>query len=174
MQSCEGTELNEVKEITNVTIDEVRSRFEDENRKAEGQKESESFGWCIHQLNSLEGRSGQWKLVEVSRDDMLGIRVDTGHNHSIPGSEPLIRPGQTVGEAVNRLRILDPAAMPKCWENINHQKDRDVSQTHLILKWESGQLWHIDGIHRILAWLHYGKGGPLPAFIYDPTPTDSR
>ena len=119
-----------MKEIRNANIEEVRCCFGDENRSSDIQKESASFGWCIDQLNSLEGRSGQWKLVEVSEDDMLRIRVETGHNHSIPGSEPLIRSGQTVKEALNRLRILDPATMPKCWENISHQKDRDISKTH--------------------------------------------
>lgn len=156
-----------IKEIRNATIEEVRSCFRDENRSSDIQKESASFGWCIDQLNSLEGRSGLWKLVEVSEDDMLRIRVETGHNHSIPGSEPLIRSGQTVKEALNRLRILDPATMPKCWENISHQKDRDISKTHLILKREGGQLWHIDGIHRMLAWLYYGKDGTLPAFVWE-------
>jgi hypothetical protein len=156
-----------MKEIRNATIEQERSCFGDENRRPDIQKESESFGWCIDQLNSLEGRPGQWKLVEVSEDDLLRIRVEIGHNHSIPGSAPLIRSGQTVREAVNRFRILDPATMPKCWENINHQKDRDMSQTHLILKWEGGQLWHIDGIHRMLAWLYYGKDGTLPAFVWE-------
>jgi hypothetical protein len=156
-----------MKEIRNVTIEEVRSCFEDENCRTDIQKESESFGWCTNQQNSLEGRSGQWKLVEVSEDDMLRIRVETGHNHSTPGSEPLIRSGQTVREAVDRLRILDPATMPKCWENINHQRYREMSQTHLLLKWESGQLWHIDGIHRMLAWLHARKHGTLPAFVWE-------
>jgi hypothetical protein len=167
MMTTKYDERSAMKETRNATFEEVRSCFEDENRRSDIQKASESFGWCIDQLNSLEGRSGQWKLVDVSEDDMLGIRVETGHNHSIPGSEPLIRSGQTVSEAVNRLRILDPATMPKCWENINHQKHREMSQTHLILKRESGQLWHIDGIHRMLAWLHYGKDGTLPAFVWE-------
>lgn len=155
-----------MKEIRNASIDEVRSRFEAENRKSENQRESKSFGWCTDQLNELQRRSGQWVLVEVPRDDMLVIRVETGHNHSIPGSEPLIRMGQTVGEAVNRLHTLDPNTMPECWANISHQKDREISQTHLILKREGGQLWHIDGFHRMLAWLHHGKNGTVPAFVW--------
>ena len=65
---------------------------------------------CTDQLNGLRRRVGQWKLAEVSKDDMLGIKVETGHNHSIPGSEALIRAGQTVGEAVVQLRALDPSS----------------------------------------------------------------
>jgi hypothetical protein len=152
--------------IGNATIEEVTSCFENENSESGGQKKSQSFGWCTDQLNGLRQRVGQWKLAEVSKDDMLGIKVETGHNHSIPGSEALIRPGQTVGEAVIRLRALDPETMPECWGNISHQKDRDIPQTHLILK-RVGQLWHIDGIHRMLAWLYYEKDGTIPAFVWE-------
>ena len=60
------------------------------------------------QLNELRQKSGRWKLVEVSGDDMLEIKVETGHDHSILGSEPLIRRGQTVREAVSNLHTLDP------------------------------------------------------------------
>lgn len=153
--------------IGNATIEEVTSCFENENSESGGQKKSQSFGWCTDQLNGLRRRVGQWKLAEVSKDDMLGIKVETGHNHSIPGSEALIRAGQTVGEAVIRLRALDPETMPECWRNISHQKDRDIPQTHLILKREGGQLWHIDGIHRMLAWLYYEKEGTIPAFVWE-------
>jgi hypothetical protein len=153
--------------IRNAKTEEVTSCFERENKEAGTQKKSQSFGWCTDQLNDLRRRAGQWNLVTLSKDDMLGIKVETGHNHSIRGSEALIREGQTVKDAVERLRTLDPKTMPECWENISHQKDRDISQTHLILKREGGQLWHIDGIHRMLAWLYHEKDGTIPAFVWE-------
>lgn len=118
-------------------------------------------------MNGLQQRGGHWKLVEVSADDMLGIKVETGHNHSLPGLPPLIHPGQTIREAVERLQTLDPVTMPVCLENISHQKNRDLLQTHLILKREGGQLWHVDGIHRMLAWIVDKKDGVMPAFVWE-------
>ncbi len=159
--------MREMKEIKDVTFKEVTSRLAHENSASGNQQRSHSFDWCANQVNGLQQRGGHWKLVEVSTDDMLGIKVETGHNHSLPGSPPLIQPGQTIREAVERLRTLDPKTMPVCWENISHQKNRDLLLTHLILKREGGQLWHVDGIHRTLAWIVYNKDGVMPAFVWE-------
>jgi hypothetical protein len=152
--------------VRNADFAEVVSSFEQENRRSETNAESESFGWGVDELQKVQKEiPDQWRLVLLFKSDILGIMIRG--DHSVQGTEPLIRRDEVLStaDAAERLRNSGRATMPKCWENIFYQKDRDISQTHFFLKRADGQLWHIDGFHRMLAWLLFQGGGTVPAFV---------
>ena|ERR1039458_4605460 len=145
--------------VRNANFAEALSCFEQENRK------SEAFGWTIDELRKVQKEiPDRCKLVLLSKSDVLAIMIRGGHDHSNHGVPPLIRVDEvlSISVASERLRTSDKATMPKCWENVSHQKDRDISQTHFFLKLTDGQLWHIDGFHRMLAWVLFQGGGNRP------------
>jgi hypothetical protein len=154
--------------VRNADFAEVVSCFGQENCRSETNAESESFGWGVDELQKVQKEiPDQWKLVLLSKSDILGIVIRGGHDHSVHGAKPLIRSDEvlSIAEAIERLLTSDRATMPKCWENISYQKDQDISQTHFFLKRTDGQLWHIDGFHRMLAWLLSQGGGTVEAFV---------
>jgi len=52
-----------------------------------------------------------------------------------------------------------------CLENISSHKTRDVSRSHVFLKFEDGCLKHLDGLHRLLAWTLFEKDDEVPAYV---------
>lgn len=140
---------------------EVISCFRRENQG------SDAFGWTVGELEKTQREiPDRWRLVLLSKSDIEGV-VIAGHEHSKPGAAPLVRNGEVVSmaETAERLRASDKTTMLECWENISYQNGRDISQTHFFLKSVSGRLSHIDGFHRMLAWLLFRGEGTVPAFV---------
>jgi hypothetical protein len=49
--------------------------------------------------------------------------------------------------------------MPECWGRISAQKEHNFSQTHICLALENGVLKHVDGVHRLLAYVLFERSG---------------
>jgi hypothetical protein len=76
------------------------------------------------------------------------------HNHPIQGIPP---PGLSVSDAVHRLRQLPKDQIPECWKRISRIKERDFSLMHIALEVENGVFKHVDGVHRLLAYVLFDK-----------------
>jgi len=63
--------------------------------------------------------------------------------------------------------------MPDCWERINKQKERDFSQMHIALESDNGILKHVDGVHRLLAYVLFDKDQEVPAYVAGAMPSSS-
>jgi len=139
-----------------VAFDEVLGYFERENR------ESKSLDWTRNELVKANGETGiTWILVRLSRQDILKIMLQAHHH---PPQVILIPDWLDVAAAAVRIKNLTRKA-GECWDNIHSHKDRDFSQTHVFLKFRDGRLWHIDGLHRLLAWVIFEMTGVIDAYV---------
>jgi hypothetical protein len=123
---------------------------------------STTLPWTIRELEKADRNgSGRWKLVMLSREDIL--RVVLPH-HCRCGVELVPESGLTVLAAAATARAVT-GETGECWNNIAFQKSRDFSQTHIFLKTENGGLSHLDGLHRLLAWVIFEKQEELHAYV---------
>jgi len=132
--------------LRDASFEEVQQCFRRENQC------SNSFDWTNQQLVKLS--SGQWKYVLLARSDILMITTPS-HSH---GRE--LEVDSTIRTAVEKL----PRA-GECWDNVTSHRNRDFSETHVFLQCEAGQLAHLDGFHRLLAWVIFDKEKEVPAYV---------
>jgi hypothetical protein len=136
--------------------EEIMRFYELENR------ESKEFAVGQEYLTAANTRcQGRWTLVLVSGTDIASVMLPL-HRHPI---EVIPESGLSVFSAVQRLQQVPKDQMPKCWDNISSHKERDFSQTHICLESENGILKHVDGVHRLLAYVLFGKGQEVPAYV---------
>jgi hypothetical protein len=143
-----------------VAFNEVLGRFECENR------ESKSFGWARGELVKANGETGiNWTLVLLSREDILSIMLP---HHCHPPQITLI-PKMGLDVAAAAVIIPDSTReIGECWDNIHSHKGRDFSQTCVFLRFGDSRLWHIDGLHRLLAWAIFEKTEEINAYVVGP------
>ena len=143
--------------VRRVTFEEVRKSFQHENRA------SDSYQWTDDELEQADKQfNDKWTLVRLSRTDILNIMLPR-HEHGI---ELIPHPGLAVSAAVERLRmLLHQNEIEPCLKNISSHKGRDFSETHVFLKFEDGRLKHLDGLHRLLAWVFFEKNDDVPAYV---------
>lgn len=139
-----------------VAFEEVRQAYVTENAGADGY----TVG-----LDYLEGANksceGKWTLALLSPIDIPNVMVPE-HNHDIP---VVPKGGLSVSAAVQRLQQLPRDQTFKCWKRIDAQNERDYTNSHICLKWENGVLHHVDGFHRMLAYVLFGKTEMVSAFV---------
>jgi hypothetical protein len=135
---------------------EILQCYELENRGSKGYE----VGLQYLQAANLRCE-GRWTLLLLSGTDIASVILPL-HNHPI---EVIPQAGLSVDAAVERLRHLPKDQMPDCWERIRAQKERDFSHTHICLQSEHGILKHVDGVHRLLAYLLFEKDQEVPAFV---------
>jgi hypothetical protein len=129
--------------------------------------ESENRGWPgyaagLPYLTEANTRcQGKWTLVLLSAMDISSVMLPS-HNHPIA---VIPQTGLSVSAAVQRLRQLPKDQMPECWDRISKLKERDFSQTHLCLGSQNGTLTHVDGVHRLLAYVLFEKDQKVPAYV---------
>jgi hypothetical protein len=138
-----------MKVLREVAFDEVQQCFRHENG------DSKSFDWTNDRLTELS--RGEWRYVLLSKSDILNI-VSPAHSH---GWE--LESGSTMLAAADRLPHEGI-----CWENVTSHRDRDFSTTHVFLKCEGDQLKHLDGFHRLLAWVIFDKEKEVPTYVVWP------
>ena len=141
--------------LREASFNEVQQCFRQENSGTEGERRSESFDWTNERLEEL--RSAQWKYVLLSKSDILGI-TNPAHRHGWNLQER-----STVLVAAQRL-----PREGECWNNVVSHRDRDFSRTHVFLKSEGNQLTHVDGFHRLLAFVVLDKEQEVPAYVAYP------
>jgi hypothetical protein len=143
--------------LEQVNFEDVLSCHEREN------VQSASFRYTDDQLRITDKDvGGRWTLVSLSRGDILNIMLPE-HRH--PAENVLIpKPGLVVSVAAERIRDLTRET-GACWENILFHKGRDFSRTHIFLCFENGGLRHLDGLHRLLAWVIFEKKEELAAYV---------
>ena len=148
-----------MKVLTKATFDEVLNCHDHENLG------SASFLYAAGQLRTADKEvGGMWTLVTLSREDILNIMLPD-HRHPAENQDELIpKPGLTVSAAAARVREVTHEA-GLCWDNIHSHKNLDFSQTHIFLKSETNGLKHLDGLHRLLAWVVFDKKEQVPAYI---------
>jgi len=105
----------------------------------------------------------KWSLALISKEDIANV-VLPWHKH---GFEVIPQSGLSVSTAVQRLKQLPKDQMPKCWIRITSHENRDYSQTHVCLALEHGVLKHVDGVHRLLAYVLFEKDQEVPAYVAD-------
>jgi hypothetical protein len=142
-----------MRELEEVKFEEVLACCQRENA------ESKTLPWTVSQLNS--NGAGRWKLVMLSREDILKIVLPQHHRC---GVKLIPEGGLTVSAAAATVRATT-GETGECWNNIAFQKGRDFSQTHIFLKTENGGLSHLDGLHRLLAWALFDKQVELHAYV---------
>jgi hypothetical protein len=140
-----------------VAFNEVLGRFECENR------ESKSLDWARDELVKANAETGaSWTLVLLSRENILSIMLP---NHCHPPQITII-PKMGLDVAAAAVTIKDSThETGECWENIQSNKNRDFSQTCVFLRFRDGRLWHIDGLHRLLAWVIFEKTEEINAYV---------
>jgi hypothetical protein len=140
-----------------VAFEEVQEAYKAEHDRAEGREVGLDF---LKAANKSCG--GNWTLVLLSPADIPNVMVPA-HNHDID----VVPKGQllSVYAALQRLQQLPKEKTFKCWDRINAQQNRDYTKSHICLKWENGDLHHVDGFHRMLAYVFFGKSEMGRAFI---------
>jgi len=147
-----------------VPFDEIFRCYEEENRGWLG------FAVGIDYLTAANTRcQGRWTLVFLSDADIVRVMLPL-HNHPL---EVIPQSGLSVSAAVQRLKQLPKDQMPDCWERINKQKERDFSQMHIALESDNGILKHVDGVHRLLAYVLFDKDQEVPAYVAGAMPSSS-
>jgi hypothetical protein len=135
-----------MKIVREAGFDEVQRRFQEENRG------SQSFNWTNDRLSEL--RDQEWKYVLLGNSDVEGVLLPS-HSHGW-----VLQSGSTVLTAAQRI-----PRQGSCWENVVSHRDRDYTSAHVFLKCEENRLHHIDGFHRLLAWVIFEKEHEVPAYI---------
>jgi hypothetical protein len=135
---------------------EILPCYEVENRESKG------FAVGHEYLTAANTRCrGRWTLVLLSGADIASVMLPL-HNHPI---EVIPRTGLSVSAAAQRLQQIPKDQIPKCWENICSHKERDFSQTHICLESENSIFKHVDGVHRLLAYVLFEKDQEVPAYV---------
>jgi hypothetical protein len=136
--------------------EEILPCYERENSGSKG------FAVGLEYLRAANTRcQGTWTLVLLSGADIADVMLPL-HRHPI---EVIPQSGLSVSAAVERVRQLPKNQMPTCWENISSHKGRDFSQTHICLESENGIFKHVDGVHRLLAYVLFEKDQAVPAYV---------
>jgi|ERR1035437_3722689 hypothetical protein len=139
-----------------VPFDEILECYADEHHGWKG------YEIGLEYLTSANRRcQGRWTLVLLSDADIANVMLPS-HNHPI---EVIPASGLSVYEAVQRLKQLPKDRIPDCWERICEIKDRDFSQMHIALEIENGILKHVDGVHRLLAYVLFEKNQEVRAYV---------
>lgn len=140
-----------------VTFEEVISRYENENR------DSRSFTWARGRLeNANEATGSSWTLVLLAREEILKVMLPE-HRH--PSDLTIIpKPGLSVAAAAKTIKGVTQET-GECWENIRSHKGRDFSQGRIFLELHGDVFTHIDGLHRLLAWVTFEKKEEIAAYI---------
>src|SRR6266851_9695791 len=114
--------------------------------------ESESFESGKGYLNQCAQK--RWYLVHLCDTDILNAMLP-GHDH---GSVPLVLRGSwlSLSETVKRFERFKEQ-MPECQKNVSSHEDRDFSKTHIFLEKPDEGLQHLDGFHRLLAYVFFHK-----------------
>jgi hypothetical protein len=140
-----------------VNFEEVLNCYKSENLL------SKSFEYADGLLRTADGEvGGRWTLVGISRGEILNIMLPE-HRHP-PGEVVIPKSGLAVSAAAERIKDRTRET-GECWENILSHKDRDFSRTHIFLRYENGGLRHLDGLHRLLAWVIFEKKEEPPAYV---------
>jgi len=131
------------------------------------ERENRGFKGYVVGLDYLRAANircqGRWSLVLFSAPDIANVMLPL-HNHPI---EIIPLSGLSESAAGQRLKHLPKDQLPDCWERISAQKERDFSQTYICLESENGVFKHVDGLHRLLAYVLFEKDAEVPAYIAD-------
>jgi hypothetical protein len=138
--------------LRDVDFEEVLDCFTRENVGSRGGTRSNSFDWARDRIQELN--SASWRYVLLSKEDIATI-VNPAHSHGWK-----LEAGLTPVDAAIRLPRIG-----ECWENVRSHEGRDFSVTHVFLKWQDEKLQHIDGFHRLVAWILFGKEPNIPAYV---------
>jgi hypothetical protein len=143
-----------VKEVVSFD-DEIVPTYEQENRGFEG------YAVGLDYLRAANTRChGEWALVLISKTDIANVMLPL-HRHPA-----VLIPDSGLSVAAAALRVPQFRELnPKCWKRIIAQKDCDFSQMHVCLALENGVLKHVDGLHRLLAYVIFEKDADVPAYI---------
>lgn len=138
--------------------EEIIPAYERENRGFKG------YAVGLDYLKAANTRcQGRWTLVLLSAPEIADVILPL-HNHPI---EVIPQSGLSVSAAVQRLKHLPKDQMPDCWERISAQKERNFPQTYICLASDNRVLKHVDGVHRLLAYVLFEKNAEVPAYIAD-------
>ncbi len=132
--------------------------------------------WAVNKAN--EKAAGVWKLIELSRDDMSRI-ILPNHLHPTLSMKPLIsKEGATLADAVSLLQSKYDYSRTNaaCWRSIEFLRDNTTAvilsvkpipsfDYWFLNKLDDANLYHVDGLHRMLAWSLYSNDRPLRAYV---------
>jgi hypothetical protein len=144
-----------------VTFDEIKAIFLEANPL-----HLSSNDWAFKHLATMNAEAkGRWERRHLSHAEVLQIKLM--HHNSEGGKEPLLPEAWFPLEtAVARLRergTAYAAKNPICWERISYHRGKP--STIYVIQREDG-LYHVDGIHRLLAWgLWGGLENGLDAYV---------
>jgi hypothetical protein len=125
---------------------------------------SKSLAWAADQLRAADKNgASRWTLVMLPREEILNITLPH-HRHC--GVELIPESGLAVAVAAEKTKGRT-AETGECWNNIASHRNRDFSQLHIFLKAENGGLKHLDGLHRLLAWVIFDKQVELQAYVVE-------
>ena len=135
-------------------------------------------GWARGLLLSTnELCQGVWRLVELSPDEVLEICLPHHRGEKSAGGTTVLLEGDgaTAGDAVTRLQSLADYSTTNevCWGKIQYWAGRDAepiilsttAPKHMQDVVADAKFFHIDGLHRILAWGLGGATLPVQAFL---------
>jgi hypothetical protein len=166
-----------------VTLEEVLDFFNEKHPIKSGNTNEHARGL----LNEADKKfNGSWACVSLCKKDILNVMLP--HHISERGRIELIpRSGLTVLAAAEKIESISVSdyhsANPTCWEKIAWWKGQHLSPVFLSsapLSHEdyrdlvdyNGHLIHIDGLHRLIAWVlskyefdECGKGERLLAYV---------
>jgi len=128
-------------------------------------------------VSTNEQCGGQWKIVELMPEDILEILLP--HHRGEPdlgGTVTLIEgDNTTVKNAIIKLSQLSDyhTTNTVCWNKIQYWMDKEIEPIflstiqpkHMLKTNIQGEFYHLDGLHRLLAWGLKGSKSSIKAFL---------
>lgn len=149
------------KKLERLSFDEVMSVFLSEHNLEHGTNDWAK--WALEEANKKVG--GKWYVCEMNTRLLLDVVLP----HHKDGEIELVSPGGiTVKEALRKIQCMPDYSKkcPGCWSKIEYARSRNFNPIFLSDKpiWEyshhvgdESQLFHLDGLHRMIAWAMDGR-----------------
>ncbi len=167
-----------MKIIKKVNFEEVIDYF-DKNHPVTDEGHSQKNKWGRNKIiEANDNSSGRWQFVELHPDEIADIWLPYHKGeHGHKGKEVVLieEEGSTVSDATSKLKSLtDYSETNKtCWKFIDYWQDKDITPIfislcrpeHIKSPNGEGHPFHLDGVHRLLAWGLKGGDTTIQAFL---------
>lgn len=160
------------KKLGEIPFEEVLRVFDEEHHQKDG-----TNSWARNALIEANKKfNGRWGQLKLKRKEILGIVLP---HHLGEGGEIELVPisGLNVEAAISKIKSIPEYKIknPQCWEKIKYLEIKPFNPIFLsvsAIDWDdyknliptkNSHLFHLDGLHRLIAW---GLAGRLSFWKY--------
>lgn len=161
-----------MKIVKQISFEEVLEYFDQTHPQEFG-----SNDWARNKIIEANlSCNGYWRLIELSPEEILGVWLPHHEGkHGGSGVVLLEIEGATVKNAVTILKNLEdyPTTNKQCWSKIEYWRNKEIAPIflstiqpeHMKNETAIGPLFHLDGLHRLLAWGLEGSNSVIETYI---------